>query len=202
MTRPPSHGLLESGSPGRKEMPTAWSPALHSNDSGSVRGVVLGVGMTPGLGFYWESLAPWGEGCKGSHCPPLCPGSAPFQPPRQRPTLSACGRASLPQGLLAAGVTTAHTGLCTTPQPGHPAVGHCRPERADICPAHSPTKILAGSGIPQLGVGGGSKESPPGCTQSSQVSAWSQSPGSSGLGALQGPRSGLPQVMGRGLGWS
>lgn len=57
-------------------MSTALSPALHSNDSGSVRGVVLGLGMTPGLGSYWESLAPCGEGCKGSHCPP----SAQAQP--------------------------------------------------------------------------------------------------------------------------
>lgn len=59
-------------------MSTALSPALHSNDSGSVRGVVLGLGMTPGLGSYWESLAPCGEGCKGSHCPPPLPRLSPF----------------------------------------------------------------------------------------------------------------------------
>ena len=114
--------------------------------------MVLGLGMTPGLRFYWESLVPWGEGCRGSHCPLLCPDSqteAHLECP--------CSQAFLPQGLLAAGslgrpgVTTAHTALCASPQPGHPAGGHCQPQRAGTCPAHSPTKILAGSGIPQLG---------------------------------------------------
>lgn len=45
------HGLLESRSPGRKETPTAQSPDLNLNGSGSAAmGVALGLGMTPAQG--------------------------------------------------------------------------------------------------------------------------------------------------------
>lgn len=83
----------------------------------------------------------------------------------------------------------------------HPAGSHCPPERAGICPAHSPTKILAGSGIPQPGAGG-ARNPLLAAPSALRYQLGLRALGSSGLGALQGPRSGLPQVMGRGLGWS
>ena len=100
--------------------------------------------------------------------PQLCPGAAPFQPSRLRPIWRPWGQASLPpSGLQAAGSLGRH--CVYIPQLGRPARGHCQPGRAGIYPDHSPTKSLAVSGIPRLGVRG--KESPPGFTQCSQASA-------------------------------
>lgn len=55
MTRCLATPYLESGV-GRKS-PQPGPPALNSNDSGSVVGVVLGLGKMPGLGLRRERVA-------------------------------------------------------------------------------------------------------------------------------------------------
>lgn len=98
-------------------MPTAQSPALHSNDSGSVLGVVLGLGMTPGLGFYWESLIPWGEGCRPP-LSPILPRLSPFPASQTEAHLECLWPGLPPSGAAGSpgspGVTTAHTALCAS----------------------------------------------------------------------------------------
>lgn len=96
-------------------MSTARCPALHSNSSGSVAGVALGLDMTPDLGLHWYSLVTRGEGCEGSVPLPSSAQAQPlFQPSRLRPIWRPCGQASLPQGyrqpgLWAGTVCTSHS---------------------------------------------------------------------------------------------